>query len=203
MSAYFPKPDSLGANAKVELNLSNYATKTDLKNETGIGTSYFPEKTDLANLKSDADKLDIDKSKNVPSNLSNLESKVDILDIRKLETTPVDLSKINNVVKNNVVKKDVYNPNIKNIEDKIPDITNLATKTTVISKIHEVKVQMLSITYLTGTAALTAVENKIPNVSELVKKADYNTKVSKIKRKITNHDHDKYIVTPQFNKLTT
>ena len=44
MSAYFPKPDSLRANAKVELNLSNYATKTDLKNETGIGTSYFPKK---------------------------------------------------------------------------------------------------------------------------------------------------------------
>ena len=55
----------------------NYATKADLKNATGIDTSKFAKKVDLSNLKSDLDKLDIDKLKNVPSNLSNLKSKVD------------------------------------------------------------------------------------------------------------------------------
>ena len=139
MIEYFPKPNSLGANVKVELDLSNYATKIDLKNAAGVDTSDFAKKTDLANLKSDGDKLDIDKLKNVPSNLSNLKSKVDKLDVDKLVPVPVDLSKLSDVVKNDVIKKDLYNAKIKNIEDKIPDITNLATNTTLNAKINEVK----------------------------------------------------------------
>ena len=83
MSEFFPKPKSLGANVKVELDLSNYATKADLKNATGLDTSDFAKKTDIANLKSDVDQLDIDKLKNVPTNLSNLKSKVDKLDVDK------------------------------------------------------------------------------------------------------------------------
>ena len=113
MSEYFPEPKSSGGKVKVELDLSNYATKADLKNATGVDTSKFAKKVDLANLKSNVDKLDIDKLKNVPSGLSSLKSKVDKLDIGKLETTPVDLSKLSNVVKNDVVKKDVYNAKIK------------------------------------------------------------------------------------------
>ena len=139
MIEYFPKPNSLGANVKVELDLSNYATKIDLKNAAGVDTSDFVKKTDLANLKSDGDKLDIDKLKNVPSNLSNLKSKVDKLDVDKLVPVPVDLSKLSDVVKNDVIKKDLYNAKIKNIEDKIPDITNLATNTSLNAKINEVK----------------------------------------------------------------
>ena len=65
MSEYFSKPKSLGANVKVELDLSNYATKTDLRNATGDDTSDFAKEIDLANLKSNVDKLDIDKLKNV------------------------------------------------------------------------------------------------------------------------------------------
>ena len=99
MSEYFLKLTSLGANGKVELDLFNYATKADLKNETGVDTSNFAKMTDLTNSKSDVDELDIDKLKNAPSNLSNLKSKVDKIDIGKLETTPVDLSKLSNVVK--------------------------------------------------------------------------------------------------------
>ena len=83
MSEYFPKPKSLGASVKVELDLSNYATKADLKNATGVDTLDFARKTNLPNLKSDADKLDIDKLKNVPSGLSNFKSKVDKLNIGK------------------------------------------------------------------------------------------------------------------------
>ena len=76
MNEYSTKPKSLEANVKVELDLSNYVAKEHLKNVTGVDTWDFPKKTDLANLESDADKLDIDKSKNMPSNLSSLKSKV-------------------------------------------------------------------------------------------------------------------------------
>ena len=60
---------------------------------------------------------------------------------------------------------------------------------------------MPNITNLATTTALTAVENKIPNVSNLVKKTDYNTKINEIEKKITDHDCDKYITTPEVNKL--
>ena len=81
------------------------------------------------------------------------------------------------------------------------DITNLATKTILNTKINEVKNEIPSISSL-ATTALTAVENKILSVSNLVKKTDYDTKVNEIEKKITDHTHDKYITTPEFNKLT-
>ena len=77
MIEYFPESKSSGGRLEVELDLPNYATKVDLKNTTGIDKSKFAKKVDLANLKSDVDKLDIDKLKNVPKNLSNLKNKVD------------------------------------------------------------------------------------------------------------------------------
>ena len=113
MSEYFPEPKSLGGRVKVELDLSNYATKADLKSATGVDPSKFAKKVDLASLKSNVGKLDIDKRKNVLTNLSNLKSKVDKLDVDKLVPVLVDLSKLSDVVKNNVVKKDVYNAKIK------------------------------------------------------------------------------------------
>ena len=106
--------------------------------------------------------------KNVPTNLRNLKSKVDRLDVDKLVHVPVDLSKLSDVIKNDVVKKDVYNAKIKNIEDKIPDITKLATDTTLNAKINEVKGEIPSITNLATSVAITAVENKIPIVSNSV-----------------------------------
>ena len=84
MSKYFPKSfRSSGRNINVKVDLSNYATKTDLKNVTHVDTSSFALKTNLANLKTEVDKLDIDK----------------------LAPVPVDLSKLSDVVKNDVVKK--------------------------------------------------------------------------------------------------
>ena len=130
MSKYFPEPKSL-RQVEVALDLSNYATKTNFKNAVGIGTSSFAKNVDLVSLKSDVDKLDIDKLKNVATNLSNLKSNVNGLDADKLLPVPVDLSKFNDVVQNDVVQKDVYNAKIKSIEDKISDIANLATKTTL------------------------------------------------------------------------
>ena len=72
----------------------------------------------------------------------------------------------------------VKKANLTELENKIPDISNLATKT-----------------------ALTTVENKIPSVSSLVKKTDYDTKITEIENKLNNHNHDKYITTPEFNTL--
>ena len=134
MSEYFQEPKSSGGRVKVELDLPNYATKADLKIETGVDTLKFAKNADLTSLKSDADKLDIDKLKNVPTNASNLKSKVDKSDVDKLVPVPVDLSKLSDAEKSDVVKKDVYNAKIKNIDDKIPDITNLATNTTLNAK---------------------------------------------------------------------
>ena len=87
--------------------------------------------------------------KNVPTNLSNFKSKADKLDIDKLVPVPVNLYKLSNVVKNNA--KDVYNAKIKNIEEKILDITNLAMKTTLNAKINEGKEKMPNITNLATT----------------------------------------------------
>ena len=137
MSQYFPKPyEPIGGDINVKVDLSNYAIKPDLKNAAGVDTSKFAKKVDLASLKSNVDKLVIDRLKNVPTNLSNLKIKVDKLDIDKLAPFLLDWSKLSNAVKNNVVKKHVYNAKIKNIEDKISDIANLATKTTLNAKIN-------------------------------------------------------------------
>ena len=81
-----------------------------------------------------------------------MKSKVDKLD------APVDLSKLNDVAKN-VVKKDAYNAKIKNIEDKIPDITNIATNGSLNAKINEVKGKIPNITILVTITVLIAVEN--------------------------------------------
>ena len=84
-----------------------------------------------------------------------MKSKIDKLDVDKLVPVPVDLSKLSDAVKDDVVKKDVYNAKIKNIEDKTPDITNLATNTTVNAKIIEVKNEIPNITNLTTNACLS------------------------------------------------
>ena len=145
MSEYFPKLKCFGRRVKVELDLRNYAAKADSKNAPGVDTSKFAKKVDLTSWKSNVDKLDIDTLKNVSTNLSNFKSKVGKLGVDKLVPVPVDLEKLRDVVKNDVVKKDVYNAKIKNIVDKISDITNLATKTTLNSKVNEVDGEIPSI----------------------------------------------------------
>ena len=125
MSQYFPKPfKNFRGDIKIKVDYSNYATKDDIKNITHRDTSNFAFKTNLANLK----------------------TKVDILDIEKLKTVPVDLSKLYYVVKNEVIKKTEYNKLVNKVnnidtsgfllktkydagklklENKIPDISNL------------------------------------------------------------------------------
>ena len=87
MSRYFPPYNNSSENIKVELNLSNYATKKDIKDITHIDASGFASKTNLAALKTEVDKIDTDK----------------------LKTVPDDLAKLSNVVKNDVVIKTDYN----------------------------------------------------------------------------------------------
>ena len=129
----------------------------------------------------------------IPSGLISLESKVDKLDVDKLVPVPDDLSKLSEVVKTDVVKKDVYNANIKTIEDKIADITYLATNTTLNTIINVINNEKPSITNLATTAAFTTVENKVPNVSDLVKKAEYNAKISDVEIKCyTASDYNKF-----------
>ena len=132
-----------------------------------------------------------------------MKSEVDKIDVDKVVPVPVDLSELSYAVKNDVVKKDVYNAKINNIKDKIPDITNLATNAPLNAKINEVKGEIPNITNLATVSALTGVENEIPSVSNLVKKTDYNTKIIETKKKITDHNHDKHITTPEFNNFTT
>ena len=100
-----------------------------------------------------------------------MKSKVDKLDVDKLVPIPVDLSKLSHIVKYDVVKKDVYNDKIRNIEDKIPDITNLATNDSFNAGINEVKSKTPSITNLTTTATFNAKINEVkgetPNITNL------------------------------------
>ena len=114
--SYYPPYKSSSNNVKVELDLSNYATKTDLKNITHVDVSSFASKTNLAALKTEVDKIDTDK----------------------LKTTPTDLAKLTNAIENDVVKKTEYNTKVtsikvqiagltKNTVDNLADITKLKT----------------------------------------------------------------------------
>ena len=127
MSQYFPPYRTSGGNIELKLDLSSYATKNDLRNVTHVDVSNFALKTNLANLKTDVDKIDIAKSTPCPN----------------------DLAKLSNVVKNNVVKKTEYNKlaakvdilktkyetdksdlekKISDAEKKIPDTSGLIKK---------------------------------------------------------------------------
>ena len=101
MTAYYPPYKSSNNNVKVELHLTNYATKTDLKNITHVDVSSFASKTNLAALKTEVDKIDADK----------------------LKTTPIDLDRLSNLVKNDVVKKTDYNTKVTSIEAQIAGLT--------------------------------------------------------------------------------
>ena len=79
----------------------------------------------------------------------------------------------------------------------------MAKKRDLNAKVTEIQNKISSITGLATNSALTAVENEIPNVSNLVTKTDYNTKISEVEIKVSDHNHDKYITTSEFNRLTT
>ena len=178
MSQYFPKPcEPFGGDINIKVDLSNYPTKAVIKNISHVDTSSFALKTNLANLKTEVDKLDIDK----------------------LVPVPLDLSKWSDVVKTDVVKKTNYNAKIDDIEGKIPDISNLAAKATLNTveneipdtsglvkrtdfntKITEIKSKITDVSNLATKTALTSVEYKIPNIIGLATKTSLTAVQNKI-----------------------
>ena len=102
MQIYYRPYKSSSNNVKVELDLTNYTTKTDLKNITHVDVSSFAIKTNLAALKSEVDKIDTDK----------------------LNTAPTDLAKLTNAIENDVVKKTDYSTKVTSIEAHIAGLTN-------------------------------------------------------------------------------
>ena len=136
--SYYPPYKSYSNNIKVELDFKNYATKDDVKNITHVDVSSYANKTNLAALKTEVDKIDRDK----------------------LKTVPDDLAKLSNVVKNEVVKKidfsaDTYvtrtkvstdtnalEDEIDKVEKKIPDISSLETKRNVTTLVNNLNMKI-------------------------------------------------------------
>ena len=151
---YFP-PYGNTDNIKVELDLANYATKDDVKNITHVDVCSYATKTNLAALKSEVDKVDVDK----------------------LKTVPTDLSKLSNVVKNDVVKKSDYHTKVTSIENQIAGVTkntvdNLAdiTKLKTVDTSNFVLKTKLTADVNTLETKIDGLEKKIPNVSGLATK---------------------------------
>ena len=196
MSTYYPPYKSSSNNIKVELDLTNYTTKTDLKNITHTVVSSFASKTNLSALKTELDKIDIDN----------------------LKTVPDDLAKLSNVVKNEVVKKtdfiaDNYvtrtkfstdinslDDKIDKVDKKIPDVSGLATKSsvTILLKNLDDRIDKLKINYydkktsltnymLTSTfnSKSTELENKIKDADIIAKSGV--TKANSIKSNLNDY----------------
>ena len=220
MSQYFPKPyEPFGGDINVTVDLSSYATKADIRNITHIDTSSFALKTNLANLKSEVDKIDIDKLKPIPTDLSKL-SDVAKNDVVKKTDYNKLVAEVDNIDTSGPVKKTDYNTKITEIEDKTPDSSSLVKNTDYSTKITEIENKIPDInalatktvlptvenkipdtSNLATKTALTTVETKIPSISGLVKKTHYNTKITDIENKLNNHNHDKYVATSEFNTL--
>ena len=151
MSQYFPKSfRSSGGIINVKVDLSNYATKTGLKNVTHVDTTSFALKKNLACLKTEVDKLDIDKLVPVPVDLSKM-SDVVRNDVFKKTVYDKLVAKVNDIDTNDFVLKINYNADKTNLENEIPDTSDLAKKTDYNTKLSEL-------------------ENKIPDVSSLATK---------------------------------
>ena len=135
MSKYFPKPyEPFGGDINVKVDLSNYATKKDIKNITHVDTSSFALKTNLANLNTEVDKLDIDKLAPVPVDLSKLSDVVKNDVIKKAEYNKL-VNKVNNIDTSRFILKTKYDADKIELEKKIPDTSNLIENQTIILKL--------------------------------------------------------------------
>ena len=180
--SYYPPNKSSSSNVKVELDLTNYATKTDLKNITHVDVSSFASKTNLAALKTEVDKIDTDK----------------------LKTTPTDLDRLINLVKNDVVKKTDYNTKVTSIEAQIAGLTkNTVDNLADITKLKAIDTNsfVTRTKFLADTNALDdkidGVEKKKPDISGLATKTSlndylqtstFNSKVTEVENKIKDAD---------------
>ena len=113
------------------------------------------------------------------------------------------VEKVNKSNTSGFVLKTKYDADKSEIEKKVLILVNLLKKQITIMKLLKLKIKYLIISGLVANPALTAVEDKIPDISSLVKTTtDNNKKITETENKLTNHDHDKYITTPEFNKVT-
>ena len=128
MSKYFPKPyEPFGGDINVKVDLSNYATKADIKNISHVHTSSFALKTNLAGLKTELDKLDIDKLVHVPVDLGKL-SDVVKNDVVKITVYDKLLVKVNSIDTSGFVLKTKYDTDKSELENRIPDTSGLVKK---------------------------------------------------------------------------
>ena len=191
MSKYFPPYNNSSENIKVELDLSNYATKKDIKDITHVDASGFASKTNLAALKTKVDKIDTDKLKTVPNDLAKLSNVVKNDAVKKTDYNSlkskidgIDVSKYVGRTKYETDRKDIYDK-IDTVEKKIPILTDFVT-TACFN--HEKKL----------LTALATVENKIPDVSASATKTSlssllpittFNCKVTELEGKVTTVDN--------------
>ena len=180
--SYYPPYRSSSNNIKVELDLSNYATKDGVKNITHVDVSSFASKTNLAALKTEVDKIDADK----------------------LKTAPADLAKLTNAIENDVVKKTDYSTKVTSIEAQIAGLTkntvdNLAdiTKLKVIDTNSFVLKTKLASDVTTLENKIDTVDKKIPDISGLATKTSlnfylqtstFNSKLTEVENKIKDAD---------------
>ena len=165
MSQYFPKPyEPFGGDINVKVGLSNYATKIDLKNVSHIDVSSFALKSNLVNIKAEVDELDIDIITPVPNDLAKLSNLVKNDVVKKTEYSKL-VTKVDNIDTTNFIKKNKYEKDGSDFEDKInkldkkvPDVSGWIKKTDFNSKISEVEGKIHIINGLATTSALTAVE---------------------------------------------
>ena len=142
--SYYPPYKSSSNNVKVELDLTNYATKTDLKNITHVDVSSFACKTNLAVLKTEVDKIDADK----------------------LKTTPTNLAKLTNAVEHDVVKKTDYNTKVTSIEAQIAGLTkNTVDKLADITKLKAIDTNSL-VNKTKSSADINTLDDKIDGVEK-------------------------------------
>ena len=194
ISQYFPKTyEPFGGAISVKGDLSNDATKADIKKVSHVNTSSFALKTNLADLKTEVDKLDIDNLVPASTDLSKLYNVVK-KDAVKKNVYDKFVSKVNSVDTSGFVLKTKYDTDKSELENKIADASGLVKKTYYNTKTNETEGKIPNVNNLVTKTTLNTVENKIPDIINLVKKIayDYN--------KFDNRNHDKYIDTSEFNK---
>ena len=178
----YPSYKSSSNNIKVELDLTNYATKTDLRNITHTDVSSFASKPNLAALTTEVDKIDVDK----------------------LKTVPVDLAKLRNVVNNDVVKETDYNTKVTSMESQIAGVTkntldNLGdiTKLKAVDTSNIVLKTKLASDVTNLENKIDTVDKKVPDISGFATKTSltsylqtstFNSKVTEVENKIKAAD---------------
>ena len=143
MSQYFPKPyEPFGRDINVKVDIPNYATKADIKNISHVDTSSFTLKTNLASLKTEVDKLDINKLVPVSVDLSKL-SDVVKNNVVKMTDYYKLVAKVNSIDTSGFVLKTKYYTDKSELENKIPDTSGLVKKTNYDAKIADIEGKFL------------------------------------------------------------